>query len=215
MKKRYSLLIMGCISIAILSIIASFYMPYNGEETSVTINSATQLKINASEIGTGWEGEFGYISDPVKTFEEACEYLETMKGKLKKNITDEEVFQEDLEKDKARFLELRDRLREYGVKDGYVLQLNKRVDGVTRGYAEVDVYVFHDINGAEEFFEYMKNNKNGSSISGLGDEAAISKTETTHIWLVRTSNACIKVIVWDGKETGRLIAERIMDKAEK
>ena len=187
----------------------------SNEGGSVTINSATQLKISASEIGTGWEGEFGYISDPVKTFEEACEYLETMKGKLKKNITDEEVFQENQEKDKARFLELRDRLREYGVKDGYVLQLNKRVDGVTRGYAEVDVYVFHDINGAEEFFEYMKNNKNGSSISGLGDEAAISKTETTHIWLVRTSNACIKVIVWDGEETGRLIAERIMEKAEK
>ena len=28
-------------------------------------------------------------------------------------------------------------------------------------------------------------------------------------------DACIKVIVWDGKETGRLIAERIMEKAEK
>ena len=215
MKKRYSLLIMGCISIAILSIIASFYMPYNGEETSVTINSAKQLKINASEIGTGWEGEFGYISDPVKTFEEACEYFETMKGELKKNITDEEVFQENLEKDKARFLELRDKLREYDVKDGYVLQLNNKVDGFTEGCAEVDVYVFNNIDGADEFFDYTKNKLNGSSISGLGDEAAISKTETTHIWLVRTSNACIKVIVWDGKETGRLIAERIMDKAEK
>jgi len=33
MKKRYSLLIMGCISIAIISIVASFYMPYNREET--------------------------------------------------------------------------------------------------------------------------------------------------------------------------------------
>ena len=215
MKKRYSLLIMGCISIAIISIIASFYMPYNGEETSATIESAKQLKISASEIGTGWEGEFGYISDPVKTFEEACEYFETMKGELKKNITDEEVFQENLEKDKARFLELCDKLREYDVKDGYVLQLNKKVDGFTEGCAEVDVYVFNNIDGADEFFDYTKNKLNGSSISGLGDEAAISKTETTHIWLVRTSNACIKVIVWDGKETGRLIAERIMDKAEK
>ena len=187
----------------------------SNEGGSVTINSATQLKISASEIGTGWEGEFGYISDPVKTFEEACEYLETMKGKLKKNITDEEVFQENQEKDKARFLELRNKLREYDVKDGYVLQLNKKVDGFTEGCAEVDVYVFNNIDGAEEFFEYMKNNKNGSSISGLGDEAAISKTETTHIWLVRTSNACIKVIVWDGKETGRLIAEKILEEAER
>jgi len=59
----------------------------------------------------------------------------------------------------------------------------------------------------------MKNKMNGS-ISEIGDEAAISSTETTHIWLVRTSNACIKVI-GDGKETGRLIAEKIMDKAEK
>ena len=91
-------------------------MLYNGEETSVTINSAKQLKINASEIEVGWEGEFGYTSDPVKTFEETCEYLETMKDKLKKNITDDEVFQENLEKDKALFLELSDKLREYGMK---------------------------------------------------------------------------------------------------
>ena len=214
MEKRYSLLIMGCISIAIISIIASFYMPYNGEETSATIESAKQLKISASEIGTGWEGEFGYISDPVKTFEEACEYLETMKGELKKNITDEEVFQENLEKDKARFLELRDKLREYDVKDGYFLFLQK-LDKPPKSLVEADVFVFNNTNGARKFFDYMKNKLNGSSISGIGDEAAISKTETTHIWLVRTSNACIKVIVWDGKETGRLIAERIMDKAEK
>jgi len=39
----------------------------------------------------------------------------------------------------------------------------------------------------------MKNKTEGTNISGIGDEAAISKTETTHIWLVRTLNACIKV----------------------
>jgi len=43
----------------------------------------------------------------------------------------------------------------------------------------------------------MKNKTEGTNISGIGDEAAISKTETTHIWLVRTSNACIKVRVLD------------------
>ncbi|MCW7079339.1 MAG: hypothetical protein OCU22_09490 [Canidatus Methanoxibalbensis ujae] len=78
-----------------------------------------------------------------------------MKGKLKKNITDEEMFQENLEKDKARFLELH-KLREYDVKDGYVLQLNKKIDGFTEGYAEIDVYVFNNIDGADEFFEYIK-----------------------------------------------------------
>ena len=65
MKKRYSLLIMGCISIAIISIIVSFYMPYNGEETSATIESAKQLKINASEIGVRVEEiKASYISEP-------------------------------------------------------------------------------------------------------------------------------------------------------
>ena len=39
----------------------------------------------------------------------------------------------------------------------------------------------------------MKNKTEGTNISGIGDEDAISKTETTHIWLVKTSNACIKV----------------------
>ena len=199
-------------SIAVISITASFYMPYNGEETSVTINSAKQLKINASEIGVGWEGEFGYISDPVKTFEEACEYLETMKGKLKKNITDEEVFQENLEKDKARFLELSDRLREYDVKDGYVLQLNKKIDGFTEGYAEVDVYVFNNIDGADEFFEYMKNKLNGSSISGIGDEAALSSTG--YSYLVRISNAFVQIVVYDEEDVGRIIAEKIVEKTK-
>jgi len=81
-----------------------------------------------------------------------------MKGKLKKNITDEEMFQENLEKDKARFLELH-KLREYDVKDGYVLQLNKKIDGFTEGYAEIDVYVFNNIDRADEFFEYIKKDR--------------------------------------------------------
>jgi len=60
---------MGCISIAIISIIVSFYMPYNGEETSVTIESAKQLKINASEIGMGVEEiKASYISEPADIF---------------------------------------------------------------------------------------------------------------------------------------------------
>jgi len=138
--------------------------------------------------------------------------LETMKDKRKKNITDEEVFQENLEKDKARFLKLSNKLREYGVKDGYVLQLNKKIDGVTRDIIEVDVLVFNNIDGAEEFYDYMKNKKNGSSISGIGDEAALSSTG--HSYIVRTSNAFIEV-VFDKKETGRIIAEKVVEKATK
>ena len=182
---------MGCISIAIISIIASFYMPYHGEEISVTINSAKQLKISASEIGTGWNESFNYMSDPVNAIEELHRKVE--------------------EKD---LLELSIELRRDGVKDGYFLFLQK-LDKPPKSLVEADVFVFNNTNGARKFFDYMKNKTEGTNISGIGDEAAISKTETTHIWLVRTSNACIKVIVWDGKETGRLIAEKIMEKAEK
>lgn len=38
-----------------------------------------------------------------------------------------------------------------------------------------------------------KTKKNGSSISGIGEEAAISSTETADIWLLRVSNAFIRV----------------------
>ncbi|MCK4649294.1 hypothetical protein KAT51_07205 [bacterium] len=115
----------------------------------------------------------------MKAFEEISGYLETMKYKLKKNITDDEVFQKNLEKEKDHFLELSDKLREYGVKDSYILQSNKKIDGFTKGYAEVDVLVFNNINGARKFFDYMKNKLNGLSISGIGDEAYISSTGCT------------------------------------
>lgn len=207
--RKMHIIIVVC-AVMIFLILTVVYLVHTEERI---IGSAKQLIINASEIGMGWVGEFGYISDPVKTFEETCEYLETMKDQLKKNITDEEVFQENLEKDKARFLELSDRLREYGVKDGYVLQLNKKIDGFTEGYAEVDVYVFNNIDGADEFFEYMKNKLNGSSISGIGDEAAISSAG--YSYLVRISNAFVQIVVYDEEDVGRIIAEKIVEKATK
>ena len=206
--RKMHIIIVVC-AVMIFLILTVVYLVHTEERI---IGSAKQLIINASEIGMGWVGEFGYISDPVKTFEETCEYLETMKDQLKKNITDEEVFQENLEKDKARFLELSDRLREYGVKDGYVLQLNKKIDGFTEGYAEVDVYVFNNIDGADEFFEYMKNKLNGSSISGIGDEAAISSAG--YSYLVRISNAFVQIVVYDEEDVGRIIAEKIVEKTK-
>lgn len=161
------------------------------------ISSAKQVKIKASEIGMGWNESFNYMNNPVNAIEELHRQFE--------------------EKD---LLELSIELRRDGVKDGYFFFLQK-IDKPPRSLIEVDAFVFNNISGARKFFEYMKNKTKGTSISGIGDEAAIysTETETTHIWLVRTSNAYIKVIVWDGKETGketgRIIAEKIVEKATK
>ena len=152
------------------------------------ISSAKHLKINGNEIGMLWKEEgFSYESDPIS-------HLKRVKA------------------DKELFLEMASKLREYGVKDVYVLQLNKKVGKVTEGYAEIDVYVFNNIDGAEKFFNYMKNKMNGSSISGIRDEAAISSTE--YSYLVRTSNAFIQVVVFDGKDVKGIIAGKIVEKAE-
>ena len=215
--RLHSLLIMGCIIIVFIS--SAFYFTHKGHEVA-TIDSAKELEINASEIGTGWEGGSTYMSDPAKTFEETCEYLgtyeylESTKEQMKKNKRfDEEIFEENLKKTKARFRELSDKSRECGVKDGYVLQLNKKTDGFTKGYAEADVYVFNDLEGAEEFFDYMKNDTDGSNISGIGDEAAISPTGDSY--LVRVSNAVAQVVVYGEEEVWRVIAEKIVEKAKR
>jgi hypothetical protein len=217
MKTRSSLLILGCVIIVFISV--AFYFTHKGPEVA-TIDSAKELEINASEIGTGWVGVFEYTSDPVKSFEEICEYLETYeylestKEQMKKNKRfDEDIFEENLKTEKDRFQELSDKLRECGVKDGYVLQLNKKTDGFTKGYAEADVYVFNDIEGAEEFFGYMENKTNGTSISGIGDEAAISQTGTSY--LVRVSNAVAQVVVFGEEEVWRVIAEKIVEKVKR
>jgi len=193
MKKRYSLLIMGCISIAIISIIASFYMPYNGEETSVTINSAKQLKINASEIGMGWEERVFVYADRLKLVDS-----------LKEFKIDE----------KQPFLEMATELEKCGIQDGYVLHLRKKTGEPFPDAAVICVFIFNDGEGARKFFDYMKNKRNGSSISGIGDEAAIYPRDG---WLVRTSNAFIEVsftrVEYEGKgEEGRIIAEKIVEK---
>ena len=193
MEKRYSLLIMGCISIAIISIIASFYMPYNGEETSVTINSAKQLKINASEIGMGWEERVFVYADRLKLVDS-----------LKEFKIDE----------KQPFLEMATELEKCGIQDGYVLHLRKKTGEPFPDAAVICVFIFNDGEGARKFFDYMKNKRNGSSISGIGDEAAIYPRDG---WLVRTSNAFIEVsftrVEYEGKgEEGRIIAEKIVEK---
>ena len=199
MKKRYSLLIMGCISIAIISIIVSFYMPYNGEETSVTIESAKQLKINASEIGVGVEEiKSSYISEPADIFK-----------RVGKRTNQSFVF------------EMGSKLEECGAIDVNRLQLyvKPREPMLLAGYV-ADFYVFNNTTGAKEFFDYMKEEMNGSSVSvsGLGDEAAYS--EQMSGWLVRTSNSVLLVGFvgvgvggeFDGKDASRIIAEKIVEK---
>ena len=91
----------------------SFYQVHTGERL---IGSAMELRINASEIGTGWEEKrFVYMSDPARGLEEAYE-------------------------------ELSEKLREYGVKDGYVSVLQKR-DKHLKSFAEVDIFVFNSTSG--------------------------------------------------------------------
>ena len=184
---------MGCISIAIISIIVSFYMPYNGEETSATIESAKQLKINASEIGMGWEERVFVYADRLKLVDS-----------LKEFKIDE----------KQPFLEMATELEKCGIQDGYALHLRKKIGEPFPDAAVICVFIFNDAEGARKIFDYMKNKRNGSSISGIGDEAAIYPRDG---WLVRTSNAFIEVsftrVEYEGKgEEGRIIAEKIVER---
>ena len=144
-----------------------------------------------SEIGMGWEKvSFGYMSDPVNAIEE-----------LHRKVGENDL------------LDLSMELRKDSVKDGYVLLMDKKISEAARDIIEVDVYLFNNIDGAEKFFEYMKNKKNGSSISGIGDEAALSSTG--HSYIVRTSNAFIEVVLFAEKETEMIIAEKISSKVRK
>lgn len=113
-------------------------------------------------------------------------------------------------------------LRMSGVKDGYFLFLKKESP---KAIVEVDVFVFNSTKGARKFFDFMKNetagefshfmkNKN-ASVSGIGDDAAFYSSGSTHIWVVRASNAFIRVITWDGKDTGREVTELIVEKAKR
>jgi len=163
------------------------------EGGSVTIESAKQLKINASEIGMGWEERVFVYTDRLKLVDS-----------LKEFKIDE----------KQPFLEMATELEKCGIQDGYVLHLRKKTGEPFPDAAVICVFIFNDAEGARKFFDYMKNKRNGSSISGIGDEAAIYPRDG---WLVRTSNAFIEVsftrVEYEGKgEEGRIIAEKIVEK---
>ena len=169
----------------------------SNEGGSATIDSAKQLKINASEIGMGVEEiKSSYISDPADFYK---------RGGNRTN--------------QSFVFEMGSKLEECGVKDGLGLQLYAKPSEpmLLCGYV-VNFYVFNDTTGAKEFFDYVKKAMNGSSVSGLGDEAAYS--EQMSGWLVRTSNSVLLVgfvgVVgvgeeFDGKDASRIIAEKIVE----
>lgn len=62
-----------------------------------------------------------------------------------------------------------------------------------------DVFVFESVDGAKKFYEFMKDERYESDLSGIRDEATFYSSGTsTYGWVVRDSNAPIRVIVWDG-----------------
>jgi len=60
-------------------------------------------------------------------------------------------------------------------------------------------------------FEYLFYEKNGSNVSGIGDEAAICQTGD---YLARISNAVVQIVGSGEDDVGRIIAEKIVEKAE-
>ena len=181
-------LVIGVIAFSLLAII-------DKEGGQTMIESAKQLKINASEIGMGVEEiKSSYISDPADFYK---------RGGNRTN--------------QSFVFEMGSKLEECGVKDGLGLQLYAKPSEpvLLCGYV-VNFYVFNDTTGAKKFFDYIKKAMNGSSVSELGDEAAYS--EQMSGWLVRTSNAVLLVGFvgvggeFDGKNASRIIAEKIVEK---
>jgi hypothetical protein len=192
MRRRYILLVLviGGVIAILFSLLAVLY----NEGEVAMISNAKELKINDSEIGMGVEKiKSRYISDPADFFK---------RGGTRAN--------------QSFIFELGAKLEECGVKDGLRLQLHvkPREPALLSGYA-VDFYVFNDTIGAKKFFDYIKKETNGSSASEIGDEAAYS--EERGCWIVRTSNAVLLVgsTGIDGKDTGRIIAEKIVEKVKK
>lgn len=182
--------------LAIVILVLAFYVTVEGQDEA--INNAKELKIGANDVGEGWEESFSYMDDPAKALEEF--YKKT--GEIEFEISE---------------------LKKNSVKDGYLLILKRTKS--PKSLVEVDVFVFENTNGTKKFFDFMKNetagefshfmkNKN-ASISGIGDDAAFYSSGSTHIWVVRASNAFIRVITWDGKDTGREVTELIVEKAKR
>ena len=191
-KGRYILLVL-----VIGGVIAVFFgilTMSSNEGGSATIDSAKQLKISVSEIGMGWE-ERGFV------------YTDNLVDALKEFKIEE----------KQPFLEMATELEKCGIQDGYTLHLWKKTGEPFSDTAVICVFIFNDAEGARKFFDYMKNERNGSSIAGIGDEAAIYPRDN---WLLRTSNAFIEVsftrVEYEGKgEEGKIIAEKIVEKVRK
>jgi len=161
-------------------------------EAHNTVDSARDIRINASDIGGGWK-EFGWG------------YTENLSESL------EEIYRTTGERE---YLQMSEELRKDRVKDGSVLMLEKRVSENVRYNAEVDVYVFNDVEGANVFFEYMKNKNGGSIIPDIGDRAISVRGNAL---IVRVSNVVFEVVAHGSEEQERrkiaeIMVERIVKK---
>ena len=193
---RYILLVL--VIGGVIAVFLGILTMSSNEGGSATIDSAKQLRINASEIGMGVEEiKSSYISDPADFYKRG--------GNNRTN--------------QSFIFEMGSKLEECGAIDVNRLQLyvKPREPMLLAGYV-ADFYVFNNTTGAKEFFDYLKEEMNGSSVSvsGLGDEAVYS--EQTSGWLVRTSNAVLLVGFvgvggeFDGKNASRIIAGKIVEK---
>jgi hypothetical protein len=193
--------------ILLASILAIFIMALFFNQTTSIIDSAEQLKLTPEELPEGWkEEQFVYLDNPVNFFETIVDHTE--ENAPNKN---------ESEKDRQRFQELSTKLEELNVNNGAIQFLRKEVNGGTRGFIEIDMFVFDDGDFAKEYYNYENGRYKGSEIHGLGDEAS-RYSDNPHAsvrYLLRVSNAVFKIIVFKGEEEeSRAIAERLVAKAE-
>jgi len=196
MKKQVYIMLVAIITILIISIGIYLFSNQNNEK-EVFVNTTNDIMINASDFGIGGEyrSHGGYINDPAgdlaKLYEQFNWSDDDPKSKLPKELSNN------------------------GVRDGYILYLSEIEDNNnTLSLSVVTVFVFNDIEGAKNFFDYNKNRFTGIfNISGVGDEAIIS--EDKGVLVVRYSNVDIEVDTHSSKDKEAIsvnIAKKIIDK---
>lgn len=168
------------------------------------IKNAKQLKVTANEIGKGWEEEgFYHIRNPIM-------FLEKLESAIKKAAVDHGTTKTNSKK----LLEMAVKLKEANVKDGSILLLRNREGDITKGFIELDTFVFDDIAGSKKYFDYMNKKINSLKIPGIGDEIVISSNGHDHLFLI--SNAFVQMKVHSGEKNENIgiIEKKIMEKAE-
>jgi hypothetical protein len=151
------------------------------------LTSAKQLRIDAEKSGEWTDIDLTFLDSSIseKTEESITNFLNT-----------------DLDS------------KELSIKDGSSLLLIKKENGITEDHVEVNTIVFNENEDAKKYFDYVNLKKEGTKISGLGDEAAIysTKADDQRNYLIRISNAFVDIMVHSGNK-GRVIAEQIIKKS--